>query len=58
MLLELSIEDLVLIERAGLPGILGNSHHSGMPVLRELGEEHMRTGKSQVCCNPWCGENA
>lgn len=34
-----------LIERAGLPGILGNRHASGMPIIQELGEEHIRTGK-------------
>lgn len=34
-----------LIERAGLPGILGNKHASGVPIIRELGEEHIRTGK-------------
>lgn len=40
-------DDLIenLIERAGLPGILGNKHASGMPIIRELGQEHMRTGK-------------
>ena len=34
-----------LCNRANLPGILGNSHASGMPILQELGEEHIRTGK-------------
>ncbi len=34
-----------LIERAGLPGILGNCHASGTTIIAELGEEHMRTGK-------------
>ena len=34
-----------LIERAGLPGTLFNAHSSGMPVLREYGEEHVATGK-------------
>ncbi|NNU81314.1 phosphopentomutase [Halovulum dunhuangense] len=34
-----------LIARAGLPGILGNRHSSGMPIIRELGPEHIRTGK-------------
>jgi phosphopentomutase len=33
-----------LIERAKLPGTLCNSHSSGMPVIREFGEEHVRTG--------------
>ena len=34
-----------LISQARLPGILGNKHASGIPVLQELGEEHIRTGK-------------
>jgi phosphopentomutase len=34
-----------LIREAKLPGILGNKHASGMPILHELGEEHIRTGK-------------
>ncbi|WP_112321653.1 phosphopentomutase [Oceanibium sediminis] len=34
-----------LIARAGLPGILGNCHASGMPIIRELGQESIRTGK-------------
>jgi len=34
-----------LIERAKLPGILGNKHASGVPVIQEFGEEHIRTGK-------------
>lgn len=34
-----------LIARAGLKGTLCNVHSSGMPVLREYGEEHIRTGK-------------
>ena len=33
-----------LIERAGLPGVLGNCHASGTTIIAELGEEHMRTG--------------
>ncbi|WP_280568435.1 phosphopentomutase [Chromohalobacter sp. 296-RDG] len=37
-----------LIERADLPGILGNCHASGVPVLQELGEEHIATGKPIV----------
>ena len=42
--------DLVaqLIEKAGLPGILGNKHASGTTIIAELGEEHIRTGKP-VC---------
>ena len=34
-----------LIREAELPGILGNKHASGMPIIEELGEEHIRTGK-------------
>jgi phosphopentomutase len=37
-----------LIQRAELPGVLGNRHASGTEILRELGEEHMRTGKPIV----------
>jgi phosphopentomutase len=34
-----------LIERADLPGVIGNCHSSGTTIIAELGEEHMRTGK-------------
>ncbi|WP_338668897.1 phosphopentomutase [Pseudodesulfovibrio methanolicus] len=34
-----------IIERGGLPGILGNCAASGTEILKALGEEHMRTGK-------------
>ncbi|AYC17562.1 Phosphopentomutase [Dickeya dianthicola] len=34
-----------LVERAGLPGYLGNCHSSGTVILDLLGEEHMKTGK-------------
>ncbi|MEM8788527.1 MAG: phosphopentomutase [Pseudomonadota bacterium] len=34
-----------LIGRADLPGILGDCHASGMPIIRELGVEHIRSGK-------------
>jgi phosphopentomutase len=34
-----------LIERGGLPGILGDRHASGTAIIAELGEEHVRTGK-------------
>jgi phosphopentomutase len=37
-----------LIQRAELPGVLGNCHASGTEILVELGEEHMRTGKPIV----------
>ncbi len=36
------------IERARLPGVLGEKHASGTTILDELGEEHMRTGKPIV----------
>jgi phosphopentomutase len=34
-----------LIQRAKLPGILGNCHASGVTIIDELGAEHIRTGK-------------
>ncbi|MDP2559460.1 phosphopentomutase [Photobacterium damselae subsp. piscicida] len=34
-----------IVERANLPGYLGNCHASGTQVLDNLGEEHMATGK-------------
>ncbi|WP_313160039.1 phosphopentomutase, partial [Mixta calida] len=34
-----------LVERADLPGYLGNCHSSGTVILDKLGEEHMKTGK-------------
>ena len=37
-----------LIERAELPGVLGNCHASGTVIIAELGEEHVRTGKPIV----------
>ncbi len=37
-----------LIERANLPGILGNCHSSGTTIIAELGDEHVRTGKPIV----------
>ncbi len=37
-----------LVERAGLPGLLGNCHASGTEILERLGEEHIRTGKPIV----------
>lgn len=39
-----SLLDL-LVEKANLPGYLGNCHSSGTVILDELGEEHMRSGK-------------
>jgi len=37
-----------LVERAGLPGVLGNCHASGTKIIEELGEEHMQSGKPIV----------
>jgi phosphopentomutase len=37
-----------LIQRAYLPGVLGERHASGTDIIRELGEEHIRTGKPIV----------
>ena len=34
-----------LIEKCKLSGILGNRHASGTGIIKELGEEHIRTGK-------------
>ena len=33
------------IERAGLPGVLGDCHASGTVIINDLGEAHMNTGK-------------
>jgi len=33
------------VERAKIPGILGDCHASGTEIIAELGEEHLRTGK-------------
>lgn len=35
----------LLVEKADLPGYLGNCHSSGTVILDQLGEEHMKTGK-------------
>lgn len=37
-----------LIEKARLPGVIGNCHASGTTIIAELGEEHVRTGKPIV----------
>ncbi|MBV9576217.1 MAG: phosphopentomutase [Gammaproteobacteria bacterium] len=37
-----------LIQRANLPGVLGNRHASGTDILVELGEAHQKTGKPIV----------
>ena len=34
-----------LIAQAGLPGILGDRHASGIAIIDEFGAEHVRTGK-------------
>jgi len=34
-----------LIQRCGLPGLLGNKHASGTEIIADLGEQHMRTRK-------------
>jgi phosphopentomutase len=34
-----------LVERAKLPGYLGNCHSSGTVIIAELGDEHVATGK-------------
>lgn len=34
-----------LVKEAELPGILGDSHASGIGVIEQFGEEHIRTGK-------------
>ena len=37
-----------LIERGGIPGVLGGVHASGTAIIEQLGEEHVRTGKPIV----------
>ena len=37
-----------LIQRAELPGVLGNCHSSGTTIIAELGKEHMAGGKPIV----------
>ncbi len=37
-----------LIDKANLPGVLGNCHASGTTIIAELGDEHVRTGKPIV----------
>lgn len=34
-----------IVEKAQLPGYLGNCHASGTTIIAQLGEEHMATGK-------------
>jgi len=38
----------LLIEKANLPGVLGNCHSSGTTIIAELGEKHMQSGKPIV----------
>ena len=37
-----------LIDRARLPGVLGNCHASGTTIIAELGDEHVRSGQPIV----------
>ena len=37
-----------LVQRAELPGVLGNCHASGTEIIARLGPEHVRTGKPIV----------
>ncbi|GJE16293.1 phosphopentomutase [Methylobacterium marchantiae] len=34
-----------LTAQAGLPGILGDCHAAGVPIIERFGDEHVRTGK-------------
>ena len=34
-----------LVDRCGLPGLLGNRHASGIEIIETLGAEHLATGK-------------
>ncbi len=36
------------VKRGNLPGVLGEKHASGTEILKELGEEHIKTGKPIV----------
>lgn len=36
------------IAKAGLPGVLGQTHRSGTTIIEELGDEHIKTGKPIV----------
>ncbi|MEM7271431.1 MAG: phosphopentomutase [Pseudomonadota bacterium] len=39
-------EELIeeIIEKADLPGVLGQKHSNGMAIIEDFGEEHLRTG--------------
>ena len=34
-----------IIKQGNLPGVLGEKHASGTEIIKELGEEHLKTGK-------------
>lgn len=34
-----------IVDKTGVPGILGNKHASGVPIIEELADEHILTGK-------------
>ena len=34
-----------IVKRSGIPGYLGNCHASGTDIIRNLGDEHIKTGK-------------
>lgn len=34
-----------IISKGGLPGVLGEKHASGTEIIKELGEEHIKSGK-------------
>ena len=34
-----------IVKRSGIPGYLGNCHASGTDIIRDLGDEHLKTGK-------------
>ncbi len=36
------------IDKAGVPGVLGNCHASGTEIIARLGEDHMKSGKPIV----------
>jgi phosphopentomutase len=38
----------IFIKRGQIPGVLGNKHASGTEIIKELGEEHQKTGKPIV----------
>lgn len=37
-----------IVEKAALPGVLGNCHASGTEIIARLGEEHVKSGKPIV----------